>query len=68
MLLGIQTAGFPNFFTITGPGSPSVLANMVVCAEQHIEWIGDLLVHMREHGYQHGRGDASRRRTRGSSR
>ena len=50
MLLGIQTAGFPNLFTITGPGSPSVLANMVVCAEQHIEWIGDLLVYMREHG------------------
>ena len=50
MLLGIQTAGFPNLFTITGPGSPSVLANMVVCAEQHIEWIGDLLVHMRERG------------------
>jgi cation diffusion facilitator CzcD-associated flavoprotein CzcO len=51
-LLGIQTAGFPNFFTITGPGSPSVLANMVVCAEQHIEWIGACLVHLREHGYR----------------
>ena len=50
-LLGIQTAGFPNFFTITGPGSPSVLANMVVCAEQHIEWIGACVEHMREHGY-----------------
>jgi cation diffusion facilitator CzcD-associated flavoprotein CzcO len=51
-LLGIQTAGFPNFFTITGPGSPSVLANMVVCAEQHIEWIGTCLVHLREQGYR----------------
>jgi cyclohexanone monooxygenase len=50
-LLGIQTAGFPNFFTITGPGSPSVLANMVVCAEQHVELIGGFLVRMREHGY-----------------
>ncbi len=50
-LLGIQTAGFPNMFTVTGPGSPSVLANMVVCAEQHVEWIGDCLVYMREHGY-----------------
>ncbi len=50
-LLGIQTAGFPNLFTITGPGSPSVLANMVVCAEQHIEWIGELLTYMREHGH-----------------
>jgi cyclohexanone monooxygenase len=50
MLLGLQTVGFPNFFTVTGPGSPSVLANMVVCAEQHVEFIGALLVHMRELG------------------
>jgi cyclohexanone monooxygenase len=48
-LLGVQTVGFPNFFTITGPGSPSVLANMVVCAEQHVEWIGDLIDHVRAH-------------------
>jgi cyclohexanone monooxygenase len=51
-LLGVQTVGFPNFFTITGPGSPSVLANMVVCAEQHVEWIGDLLTYMRDHGHR----------------
>jgi cyclohexanone monooxygenase len=51
-LLGVQTVGFPNFFTITGPGSPSVLANMVVCAEQHVEWIGDLLTSMRDHGHR----------------
>jgi cation diffusion facilitator CzcD-associated flavoprotein CzcO len=50
-LLGIQTAGFPNFFTITGPGSPSVLANMVVCAEQHIEWIGACICYMRDRGH-----------------
>jgi cation diffusion facilitator CzcD-associated flavoprotein CzcO len=50
-LLGVQTVGFPNFFTITGPGSPSVLANMVVCAEQHVEWIGDLLTYVRDHGH-----------------
>ena len=50
-LLGVQTAGFPNFFTITGPGSPSVLANMVVCAEQHIEFIGELLTYVRDHGH-----------------
>jgi cyclohexanone monooxygenase len=50
-LLGVQTVGFPNFFTVTGPGSPSVLANMVVCAEQHVEWIADLIVHLREHGH-----------------
>ena len=49
--MGVCAPGFPNFFTITGPGSPSVLANMVVCAEQHVEWIGDLFVYVREHGY-----------------
>jgi len=41
--LGVQINGFPNFFTITGPGSPSVLTNMVVSIEQHVEWIRDLL-------------------------
>jgi cyclohexanone monooxygenase len=49
--LGLQVAGFPNLFTITGPGSPSVLANMVVCIEQHVEWIGACLAYMREHGH-----------------
>ncbi len=37
--LGIAVAGFPNMFTITGPGSPSVLSNMMVSIEQHVEWI-----------------------------
>ena len=37
--LGLTTAGFPNFFTVTGPGSPSVLSNMAVSIEQHVEWI-----------------------------
>jgi cyclohexanone monooxygenase len=41
--------GFPNLFTITGPGSPSVLSNMPVSIEQHVEWIGDCLAYMREH-------------------
>jgi len=36
--LGIATAGFPNLFTITGPGSPSVLTNMLVSIEQHVDW------------------------------
>lgn len=44
--LGLQVHGFPNFFMITGPGSPSVLSNMPVSIEQHIEWIGDLIAHM----------------------
>ncbi|MFV0256847.1 MAG: flavin-containing monooxygenase [Acidimicrobiales bacterium] len=38
-LLGLQVEGFPNLFTVTGPGSPSVLANMIVAIEQHVDWI-----------------------------
>jgi cation diffusion facilitator CzcD-associated flavoprotein CzcO len=48
--LGLQVAGFPNMFTVTGPGSPSVLCNMPVCIEQHVEWIGNAITHMRENG------------------
>jgi cyclohexanone monooxygenase len=45
--LGIATAGFPNFFTITGPGSPSVLVNMLVAIEQHVDWVGDCIAYLR---------------------
>jgi hypothetical protein len=45
--LGLTTAEFPNLFMITAPGSPSVLSNMVVSIEQHVEWIGACLAHMR---------------------
>jgi len=48
--LGLATTGFPNMFTITGPGSPSVISNMVVSIEQHVEWISDLIHYMRDHG------------------
>ena len=48
--LGLMTSGVPNFFTITGPGSPSVLSNMVVSIEQHVEWIGACLTRMRAQG------------------
>ena len=48
--LGLQVAGFPNLFTVTGPGSPSVLCNMPVPIEQHVEWITDCIAHMRQHG------------------
>jgi cation diffusion facilitator CzcD-associated flavoprotein CzcO/acetyl esterase/lipase len=48
--LGLMTAGFPNFFTITGPGSPSVLSNMVVSIEQHVDWVSDCLQQMRAQG------------------
>jgi cyclohexanone monooxygenase len=44
--LGLMPAGFPNLFTITGPGSPSVLSNMICSIEQHVEWIADCLAYM----------------------
>ena len=50
--LGVQVAGFPNMFMITGPGSPSVLSNMPVAIEQHIEWIAEFLEYLREHGIE----------------
>ena len=46
--LGLMVAGFPNLFTVTGPGSPSVLSNMVVSIEQHVEWISDCIEYLRE--------------------
>ena len=49
--LGLMATEFPNFFMITGPGSPSVLSNMMVSIEQHVEWVTDTLVHMRDHGF-----------------
>jgi cyclohexanone monooxygenase len=45
--LGLMTAGFPNFFTITGPGSPSVLTNMLPSIEQHVDWVADCLMYLR---------------------
>jgi cation diffusion facilitator CzcD-associated flavoprotein CzcO len=44
--LGVAIAGFPNLFTVTGPGSPSVLTNMVASIEQHVEWIVDCINHV----------------------
>lgn len=50
--LGLQTVGFPNMFMISGPGSPSVLTNMIMSIEQHVEWVFDALGFMRESGYR----------------
>ncbi len=50
--LGLTTAGFPNFFTITGPGSPSVLSNMAVSIEQHVDWVVDCLDDLRARGFE----------------
>ncbi len=48
--LGLCVAGFPNLFIIAGPGSPSVLTNMLPSIEQHVNWIGRTLDHMRKRG------------------
>ncbi len=48
--LGLASAGFPNLFLITGPGSPSVLASMIQAIEQHVDWMVDLMAHMRDTG------------------
>jgi cyclohexanone monooxygenase len=48
--LGVASAGFPNFFTITGPGSPSVLASMIQAIEQHVDWMADCIAHLRDIG------------------
>ncbi len=49
--LGLGVPGFPNLFTITGPGSPSVLTNMMVAIEQHVEWVADCVKFMVEHDH-----------------
>lgn len=48
--LGIAVHGFPNMFTINGPGSPSALVSMITGAEHHVDWIADCLTHLRETG------------------
>jgi len=48
--LGLAVAGFPNLFTIQGPGSPSAATNFVAALEQHVEWISDCIVYLRANG------------------
>lgn len=48
--LGVGTVGFPNMFILVGPGSPSVLANVVIAAEQHVDWIADMIAHLDARG------------------
>jgi cyclohexanone monooxygenase len=48
--LGLAVAGLPNLFFITGPGSPSVLSNMVVSIEQHVDWVAGAITHLRRRG------------------
>ena len=49
--LGLTTVGFPNLYMVTGPQSPSVLSNMAVSIEQHVEWICDTIAGLRDRGY-----------------
>ena len=44
--MGLMTTGFPNLFTVTGPGSPSVTTNMVMSIEQHVDWISECIQYM----------------------
>lgn len=46
--LGLQVAGFPNLFTVNGPGSPGVLANMILTSEDHVDWIAGAIRHLDE--------------------
>lgn len=49
--LGLMSEGFPNLFIITGPGSPSVLSNMIVSIEQHVDWIADCVAYLRDRAF-----------------
>lgn len=49
--LGLGVDGFPNLFIVSGPGAPAVLANMVLHAEAHVNWIADCIDHLDSHGY-----------------
>ncbi|MBD9562268.1 flavin-containing monooxygenase [Pseudomonas sp. PDM09] len=49
--LGVSVSEFPNFFMITGPGSPSVFSNVVLSIEQHVDWVSDCLQYMQEKGW-----------------
>ena len=48
--LGLAIPNFPNLFTVTGPGSPSVLSNMPVSLEQHVDWITDCISYCMQNG------------------
>jgi cation diffusion facilitator CzcD-associated flavoprotein CzcO len=49
--LGLSVDGFPNLFLVCGPGAPAVLANMVLHAEAHVNWIADCIAYVDDHGY-----------------
>lgn len=49
--LGLGVDGFPNLFLVSGPGAPAVLANMVLHAEAHVQWISEAIAYLDKHGY-----------------
>ena len=64
--LGLMVAGFPNMFLVTGPGSPSVLSNMIVSIEQHVDWIADCLAYQRDQRHRRASRRRKMRKTAGS--
>lgn len=50
--LGLMSAGFPNLFMITGPGSPSITVNVILAIEQHVEWVAECIAYMRKQGLE----------------
>ena len=60
--LGLMVAGLPNLFMVTGPGSPSVLSNVIVSIEQHVEFIADCLAHLSDCGATRIEADAQAQR------
>ena len=66
--LGLMSAGFPNLFIITGPGSPSVLSNMIVSIEQHVDWITDCIAYLRDRGLDTMEANRGRRGRLGGAR
>jgi cyclohexanone monooxygenase len=57
--LGLGINEFPNLFLVTGPGSPSVLSNMIVSIEQHVDFITDMIKHMKDNEYESFEADLS---------
>lgn len=55
--LGVAVNGFPNLFTITGPGSPAILTNLVASIEHHVDWISDFVAHMQREGFARAEAD-----------
>ena len=64
--LGPFVRGFPNLFIVAGPGSPSLLSNVLLSIEQHVDWLAALIAHMRAPRRRHRRGDSAGRGRTGS--